>query len=267
MKVDYKKLDALSAKQEKQFIKELTQAYNSAYDDIAKEIGKLAVKGNLTKKEMLRFNRLTNLINSVSGELTLLNTKKVGLIERLIADTYLTNFSGVADKITDVVGLSINFPIPNKKAIYDSIRNPLFNLAIENNADEVKRLIKRDITVAIMQGESIPKMGNRIKESLGKNGNNAVRIARTETTGSLNRARLDAMNHADSVDGIILTKIWVATNDPDRTRPSHLALDGERRKLDEEFSNGLMYPADQNGSAEEVINCRCSMITDIEIVD
>ena len=36
-------------------------------------------------------------------------------------------------------------------------------------------------------------------------------------------------------------------------------LDGERRDLDEAFSNVLQYPGDRSGSASEVWNCRCTM--------
>ena len=50
--------------------------------------------------------------------------------------------------------------------------------------------------------------------------------------------------------GIEIQKEWVCTHD-DRTRPSHLELDGERRDLDEEFSNGLQYPGDPDGDPSE----------------
>lgn len=46
-----------------------------------------------------------------------------------------------------------------------------------------------------------------------------------------------------------------------RTRESHRRVDGEIRELDEKFSNGLMFPGDPNGSAAEVVNCRCTSNT------
>ena len=53
----------------------------------------------------------------------------------------------------------------------------------------------------------------------------------------------------------------------DRTRPSHLELDGERRDLDEEFSNGLQYPGDPDGDPSEVYNCRCTMVAYLPSID
>ena len=61
-----------------------------------------------------------------------------------------------------------------------------------------------------------------------------------------------------SKDGIILDKQWLATKD-ERTRDSHAHLDGEIRKWNERFSNGLRYPQDPQGEAAEVYNCRCAM--------
>ncbi len=45
-----------------------------------------------------------------------------------------------------------------------------------------------------------------------------------------------------------------------KTRPSHQRVDGEIREIDERFSNGLMFPGDPEGSAGEVINCRCVLL-------
>ena len=66
--------------------------------------------------------------------------------------------------------------------------------------------------------------------------------------------------------GIEIQKEWVCTHD-DRTRPSHLELDGERRDLDEEFSNGLQYPGDPDGDPSEVYNCRCTLVAYLPELD
>jgi hypothetical protein len=50
----------------------------------------------------------------------------------------------------------------------------------------------------------------------------------------------------------------MATPD-DRTRPTHIDIDGEEVDIDEPFSNDCMFPGDGNGPAEEVWCCRCSM--------
>ena len=41
-------------------------------------------------------------------------------------------------------------------------------------------------------------------------------------------------------------------------RPSHEAMNGERVPVDEEFSNGMFWPGDDNAPAEETCGCNCS---------
>ncbi len=50
--------------------------------------------------------------------------------------------------------------------------------------------------------------------------------------------------------------VWYSRED-EHVRPSHQKLHGEVRKVGELFSNGCLYPGDENGIPEEVMNCRC----------
>lgn len=55
----------------------------------------------------------------------------------------------------------------------------------------------------------------------------------------------------------LTTKMWVTggTN----PRISHAAQNGETVNLGDVFSNGLRWPGDRGGSAEETVNCRCRL--------
>lgn len=50
-------------------------------------------------------------------------------------------------------------------------------------------------------------------------------------------------------------KEWVTGENP---RPTHAAMDGERVPIDEPFSNGAMWPGDDNLDADESCGCNCS---------
>lgn len=116
---------------------------------------------------------------------------------------------------------------------------------------------------AILQGESIDGMAKRICRDLGNTDYaSAVRYARTATTGAECAGRRDAYQRAQGM-GIPVKQTWVATLDG-RTRHSHRELDGETVGLNEEFSNGCAYPGDPSGPPEEVWNCRCTTIAQIE---
>lgn len=86
----------------------------------------------------------------------------------------------------------------------------------------------------------------------------AEAIARTEVTGSSNFGTLEGYNQSN----VVKAKEWLSQQDG-RVRPTHM-IDGETRLLGELFSNGLMFPGDPAGPVEEIMNCRCTLISVVE---
>jgi SPP1 gp7 family putative phage head morphogenesis protein len=78
-------------------------------------------------------------------------------------------------------------------------------------------------------------------------------IARTEMIGASNGASMEGYRQAGAD-----RKEWLSSRDAD-VRESHQDLDGEVVPLSSPFSNGLMFPGG-SGPAEEVINCRCTLL-------
>jgi uncharacterized protein with gpF-like domain len=76
--------------------------------------------------------------------------------------------------------------------------------------------------------------------------------------GVFRAAQLDAEQRGDPAP----FKMWLATEDS-RTRPTHRTADRQRTLLSEPFIVGgarLMFPGDPTGPADEVIQCRCTML-------
>ena len=78
------------------------------------------------------------------------------------------------------------------------------------------------------------------------------RIARTEIHNSHNTAVMDIYQELN-----VEYTMWIAADD-ERTRDSHLEINGEIIPIGNEYSNGLKFPGDTDGPIEEWINCRCS---------
>lgn len=85
----------------------------------------------------------------------------------------------------------------------------------------------------------------------------AMTIARTETHAAVHFGHRHGARQAAREWDLELTKEWISARDG-RVRDAHSAIDGETHKMDESYSNGLMYPGDPSGPPEEVINCRCT---------
>jgi SPP1 gp7 family putative phage head morphogenesis protein len=266
--LNVKPLDKYTDKLERQFQAEIASQYQTAKVAIEKEISYAYAKwgegGVLTMAQAQKYDRLTKMLNSINGDLATLNRGKNAQIRGYLTDVYLANYYNFANLIEKGADIGVGFGLLNRNAIYESVLTPMDLIGLEENAHNVRVGIKRAITQGIIQGQDVKTMSKMVKDALEKNANDATRIVRTETTGIMNKARLDASDRAQT-EGIKLLKVWVATND-DRTRDRHAEINGEERPLNEPYSNGLMYPGDQSGPADMVINCRCAQSTEIVVV-
>ena len=121
--------------------------------------------------------------------------------------------------------------------------------------EEVKREVRKNIEQG---GDVVTDLTNQIKKVV--NSNNfylwqAERIARTETTIAMNTASDVAVNET----GIETVKQWISAGD-NNERPSHIAMNGTKVSKGQLFENGLRYAGDPEGSASEVVNCRCTTL-------
>lgn len=127
-------------------------------------------------------------------------------------------------------------------------------------AEEVNNTTMEKVKDAVKDGiaehEGIDDIAGRIKDVFKtRTDTDSVRIARTEVLSASNEAELETYDQS----GVVEQKEWLATRD-DRTRDSHIKVDGEIRDLADKFSNGLKYPGDPSGPPEEIINCRCTLL-------
>jgi uncharacterized protein with gpF-like domain len=112
----------------------------------------------------------------------------------------------------------------------------------------------------LAEGQTIQQASREIKKLVNQpnfNKAEALRIARTETTAAANFAA----TQSGEVSGFVMEKEWISFIDG-RTRDDHISADGQRVPQNEAFSVGgekLMYPGAPNGSAGNVINCRCAV--------
>jgi len=91
-----------------------------------------------------------------------------------------------------------------------------------------------------------------LKDEMSNCKNRARTIARTEVNTSFSQGRWESTVSTQP------TKIrWISSRDS-KVRDSHEYLDGKTAGFNTKFSNGCRYPMDSEGSAGEVINCRCT---------
>ena len=124
----------------------------------------------------------------------------------------------------------------------------------------------------ITQGLKQGKVAEQISEEIAQRFTDPLRvdhqtdkIARTETGIATMIGKEAAGKDIEKVlgDDFKVTKTWITTLDG-RERDSHRATHLQTRDKDKRFSNGMRFPLDPSGPADERINCRCDMIFNIE---
>lgn len=124
-----------------------------------------------------------------------------------------------------------------------------------------KQQVQSVMMQGILQGESIPKLANRLAVEVGeKDHRAAIRNARTMTTGAQNAGRVDSYKRAEDM-GIKMVQEWRATLDM-RTRHEHRVLDGQTQKVGDPFEvDGMeiMFPGDPSAEPALIYNCRCTL--------
>jgi len=117
------------------------------------------------------------------------------------------------------------------------------------------------------KGESIPQLRKRVMQVTGVSKARGTMIARTEVIGAQNRGSLNSMTAA----GMPGEKSWLSTRDH-LTRETHRNAHGQIRKLlvsqgDTHFTVGgvsMDGPHDPSAPPRETINCRCTLIYELD---
>ena len=209
------------------------------------------------KQQVTTAKWCNDMITELSTDVTNANLKAYEIINQNTSEVYI----GGALEGGKEIGKYPNFDLVDRKQAEKLLKDnndllPKAKLNIPKDQKWNERRMRSAVLQSAIKGESITKLSKRLEYVVGMNKTSAVRNARTMMTASHNMGKLDVGREAQEM-GIDVRKKWLATFD-NRTRDSHALLHGEIVDIDEEFSNGLMFPADPDGDPSEVYNCRCT---------
>lgn len=167
----------------------------------------------------------------------------------LIGKTYKSAAGSLASE------LGLDFNVANPK-VEEAIQKRAKKLA-DYITDTTSRQVTSAVSAGRKAGMGVGQISNLINKAVfgGVAENRSRLIARTETVGAMNEGEFDTAKNS----GVMQEKEWLTQGD-DRVRDTHAALDGVRIPIKDDFDNGLSYPGDQSGPADEVIQCRCTLL-------
>lgn len=270
---------------EKRLQAEYRQAYKETKGKLEKYLSDFARKDEAKRKlvdegkllqadykkwrtnQMLTGQRWVKMVDTLAKDMNRTNQIAADIISGDLKGTFALNANFAAYGIENGFQADFGFTLYNEDTVKRLIEEnpdllPAPRVDIPEDIRWNKQKITSNITQAVLQGKSIPEIAKAMEIVVGMNKASATRNARTAMTGAQNAGRQQAYGRAKAM-GIKVKKEWVATLDG-RTRHSHGMADGQQVEIDGKFKVGaseLRYPGDPQGAAEEVYNCRCTMVT------
>ena len=134
----------------------------------------------------------------------------------------------------------------------------------QTSKKKLLELLRKTLAESLEEGDGLEVMKDKLQKASASvfqelSDVRSYLIARTETGASVNFGQM-ATYQATGIE----KKEWISTLD-DRTRDSHILMNGITANIDETFEvenisggvDNMLYPSDPNGSAGNVVNCRC----------
>lgn len=253
--------------EEKDLLDKLKETYNKAKDDCVDKITELSRRRDMEHLQSIIWQKQYQqaLKKQIDGVLDTLNSESFDNISDYLNKCYENGYVGAA---YDIAGqgipliMAMNPELVARALQTDSKISQGLYERLGEDTNNLKKVIRAQLSRGIANGSSwneiAAEIANCMNSPFNQAYNNAARIARTEGHRIQCQSAMDAQREARE-RGADIVKQWDATLD-NRTRKSHQKVDGELRELDEMFSNGLMFPGDPQGTASEVINCRCALL-------
>lgn len=255
---------------EDEVIKQLKATYEQALKDIDEKIKVFMSRPDANMQYVIyQVEYQKALQKQISGILDELQANEFETISEYLLKSYEEGFVSSMYSLQKQ-GIPLCFSIDqnavaNAVQLDSKISNGLYS-AVGEDVAALKKNIAAEVSRGISNGSSYHQIARQIRHRMvgaytTKTGGALYRaelISRTEGHRIQNQSAMDACYKAKE-KGADIVRQWDSTLDG-RTRPSHQAVDGEIRELDEPFSNDLMFPGDPSGGAAEVVNCRCALL-------
>lgn len=246
--------------------KEITRIYAQARRDIRDELSKAyeryAVNGELTRAEMTKYNRLTNLEKSLTSKLNVADNEAISTTHRLTREQYQEAFFNRAWAIDNELTAQLTWGRLSADAVREAVENPLHRIADRRLRSGSRERIRATIASGLTRGDSFAQMSREIRDVINGSRHDAVRIARTEGQRAQAMGSQRAHQRAEEL-GVEGNEYWMATLDG-RTRDRHGQLDGKPKDKER---GGWRIPGTNNytpgplqsGIPSFDISCRCAV--------
>lgn len=223
-------------------------------DDLKREVLRIASR---TLKESKADSPLDedSLVEFVAAVSTWIREKGERVISDHLFPLVLSTSETAVKRAASQIGVSFATLQPGLLTYAKEEADFLASVMGETTGKKVASVVQRSFE----EGKTIAGLRKTLQEEASFSRKRAQLVARTETTRAWNGSQRRSMSEfeRDSDESVKVYKEWLSSQD-DRVRPEHDAMHGEKRRIDEPYSNGLQEPGEPN--------CRCTQLFSIEDV-
>lgn len=212
-------------------------------------------------KSLIKSKEFRKLQNAISDSLYKLNVQASQYADKYSAEIYALNYNYLGNGLNnDLNGYKFKRVSVEDVEKYGELTRQTVDKAKDTKWND-KNFSKSVIVGAGLLLASDKILNRALKNTVNKN----LTSAKMQTSGIISDAeskgRFDSILRAND-EGFNVRKTWKAIHD-NRTRDSHIELDGTIIPIDREFLPGLSRPRDPSGAAAEICNCRCELGYDV----
>jgi len=267
--------NAVERQLDRMIVASLRNAHNEAirrYGQALRNLENAKLQDQNTLNYTLQLQRAEAILQQITDDMVRAGQVVLGHIENTKLLTYEQAYRWQASQ------LMRNNPIEARWGMYrrDVLRellsqeqgSPFMLIAYDRFAGREARasmlpMFRQAFTEGVMLGEGTRELSKRIQQITNEKAWRARRIARTELNRVKNWGHRRAAQQARDEFGVDLTKRWLSATD-ERTRDMHEAISGTTISMEDYFIMGngdrMQFPGDPAGSAENIINCRCTHV-------
>lgn len=223
-------------------------------------------------KAVLLNNKWSAMRKELGTDLLNANKMAVSIINGELPAVFAENYNFASYMIDKELKAFCGFTIYDQNTVVELLKG---KGVLWIDLDEPKCLlwneqhIQSAVLQATLQGESIPQLARRLRQVTDMDTKQSIRTARSTMTTAQSMGRQASYEQAIKL-GIKTKKQWLAVHD-ERTRSSHIYMDGQIVDVDKPFLNyddvPIRYPGDRTAPPGEYYNCRCRMVSALEGMD
>ena len=235
-------------RQQKKFSSQLISYFQQQEKEILKNL-----KENGLPKGRGRRAPSEKSVNNWINKILFDQKKNDDTIVAMAGEMYRDNISTGAAAVARLLGIDASNVLATPFVV-DFINDRSFLMLSVNKT--TGDALRATLNEGVAQGEDLGQIRDRISEVYDQAQDfRAETIARTEVGAAQNFGRTAEMENQG-----VKKRVWIAIFS--NTRDAHAEADGQVVAIDEPFQVGgesLDYPGDPAGSAENTINCQCSV--------